>query len=96
MTAMVTGIKTNQGVLGVNQNVDATTTAPRPSGKSVATLLEVAEALGLATGIVTHRAHHPRDAGGDLRAYAEPRLGERRRAHRRSQRAAAARTSPAS
>jgi len=52
MTAMVTGIKTRQGVLAVSQNVRYNDCASA-NGRSVATLLEVSEALGLATGIVS-------------------------------------------
>ncbi len=86
MTAMVTGIKTKQGVLGVSQNVTYNDCASA-NGKSVATLLEVAEALGLATGIVstariTHAtpaatfAHTPnRDWESDAELTAEARAG---------------------
>ncbi|MBC7988228.1 MAG: alkaline phosphatase [Luteimonas sp.] len=86
MTAMVTGIKTKQGVLGVSQNVTYNDCASA-NGKSVVTLLEVAEALGLATGIVstariTHAtpaatfAHTPnRDWESDAELTAEARAG---------------------
>ncbi|MDR6841955.1 alkaline phosphatase [Pseudoxanthomonas sacheonensis] len=52
MTAMMTGIKTNQGVLGVTQEARYNNCASA-KGKSVASLLEVAEALGMNTGIVS-------------------------------------------
>ncbi len=52
MTAMMTGIKTNQGVLGVTQDARYNNCASA-KGKGVATLLEVAEALGMSTGIVS-------------------------------------------
>lgn len=52
MTAMVTGVKTEDGILSVNQNVvrgDYRTVA----GNELKTILEQAEERGLATGIVT-------------------------------------------
>ena len=52
MTAMVTGIKTRQGVLSVTQEAVYNNCASA-TGKNVATLLEVAEALGMATGVVS-------------------------------------------
>jgi alkaline phosphatase len=52
MTAMVTGIKTLQGVLSVDQRVRYGDCASA-RGKGVATYLEVAEALGMSTGIVS-------------------------------------------
>ena len=52
MTAMVTGIKTLQGVLSVDQRVKYDNCASA-KGKGVATYLEIAEALGLSTGIVS-------------------------------------------
>lgn len=52
MTAMMSGIKTNQGVLGVTQEARYNNCASA-KGKSVASLLEVAEALGMNTGIVS-------------------------------------------
>ena len=52
MTAMVTGIKTLQGVLSVDQRVKYDNCASA-KGKGVATYLEVAEALGMSTGIVS-------------------------------------------
>ena len=52
MTAMMTGIKTNQGVIGVAQAARYNDCASA-RGKSVATLLELSEAMGLATGVVT-------------------------------------------
>ena len=52
MTAMVTGIKTLQGVLSVDQRVKYGDCASA-KGKGVATYLEVAEALGMSTGIVS-------------------------------------------
>lgn len=52
MTAMVTGIKTLQGVLSVTQKVTNNNCASA-AGQGVATILEVSETLGLATGIVS-------------------------------------------
>ncbi|MGH8025142.1 MAG: alkaline phosphatase [Pseudoxanthomonas sp.] len=52
MTAMMTGIKTRQGMLSVTQEARYNDCLSA-KGKSVATLLEVAEALGMATGIVS-------------------------------------------
>jgi alkaline phosphatase len=52
MTAMVTGIKTRQGVIGVDQNATYGNCASA-RGKNVSTYLEVAEGLGMATGIVS-------------------------------------------
>jgi len=52
MTAMMSGIKTRQGVLGVDQNVTYNN-CQSAKGKRVATYLEVAEAIGMATGVVS-------------------------------------------
>ncbi len=52
MTAMVTGIKTRQGMLSVDQRATYNNCASA-KGKGVATYLEVAEAIGMATGIVS-------------------------------------------
>ena len=52
MTAMVTGVKTNDGFLSVNQNGvrrDHTTV----TGNQLTTILELAEDKGLSTGVVT-------------------------------------------
>ncbi len=52
MSAIISGIKTNEGVLSVNQNVihsDYKTV----KGNETTTLLEMAEKKGLATGVVT-------------------------------------------
>lgn len=52
MTAMVTGVKTNDGILSVNQNGvrrDHTTVA----GNELTTFLELAEQKGLSTGVVS-------------------------------------------
>ena len=52
MTAMVTGVKTNDGLISVNQNVvrgDHTTVA----GNELITVLELAEKEGLSTGVVS-------------------------------------------
>jgi alkaline phosphatase len=52
MTAIVTGVKTKDGLLSVNQNGvrgDHTTVA----GNQLTTILELAEGKGLATGVVT-------------------------------------------
>jgi alkaline phosphatase len=52
MTAMVTGVKTKDGLLSVNQNGvrgDHTTVA----GNTLSTILELAEDKGLSTGVVT-------------------------------------------
>jgi alkaline phosphatase len=52
MTAMVSGVKTRAGSLGVGQGVARGDAAAVPRGR-VATLLEEAEARGMSTGIVT-------------------------------------------
>lgn len=52
MTAMMTGIKTRQGVLSVDQGAIYNNCASARN-KGVATYLEVAEAIGMATGIVS-------------------------------------------
>ncbi len=52
MTAMVTGIKTNQGVLSVTQKAKYGDCASA-RGQGVVSMLELSEALGLATGIVS-------------------------------------------
>jgi len=52
MTAMVSGIKTKAGVIGVNQHVTRANCASM-KGNTVLTLLEGAEELGLSTGVVT-------------------------------------------
>jgi alkaline phosphatase len=52
MTAMMTGIKTRQGVLSVDQRVTYNNCASAKN-KGVATYLEVAEAIGMSTGIVS-------------------------------------------
>lgn len=52
MTAMVTGVKTKDGILSVDENVvrgDHTTVA----GNELTTLLEIAEDQGLSTGVVS-------------------------------------------
>jgi len=52
MTAIITGVKTKDGILSINENVvrgDHTTVA----GNELTTLLEIAEDKGLATGIVS-------------------------------------------
>ena len=52
MTAIITGVKTNEGTFGTNQNVvhaDYTTV----TGNEVKTLLEMAEESGRSTGVVT-------------------------------------------
>ncbi len=51
-TAMVTGVKTLNGVIGVNQTV-AVGDCASAQGQSVTTLFEQAEAQGLATGVVS-------------------------------------------
>lgn len=51
-TAMVTGVKTNNGVIGVNSNVKQGECAAE-AGNSVTTLFEVAEEKGLATGVIS-------------------------------------------
>lgn len=51
-TAMVAGIKTNQGVIGVTQHARHNDCASA-NGQAVASILEIAEALGLATGVVS-------------------------------------------
>ena len=52
MSAMMTGIKTNQGVLALTQSARYNDCASA-RGQGVATLLELSEAMGLATGVVT-------------------------------------------
>jgi alkaline phosphatase len=52
MTAMVTGVKTNDGVLAVNQNVTRGNCS-QVQGNTLTTILEHAEKAGKATGIVT-------------------------------------------
>ncbi|RNF86183.1 alkaline phosphatase [Lysobacter psychrotolerans] len=52
MSAMMTGIKTNQGVINVTQNARYNDCASS-RGQGVATLLEFSEAMGLATGVVS-------------------------------------------
>ena len=60
MTAMMTGAKANDGVLGVNQNVlNGDPDAAKVAANRLTTLLEQAEKQGLATGIVsTARVTH--------------------------------------
>ncbi len=53
MTAMMSGIKTRAGVIGVNQNVDRADCASS-IGNEVPTLLQQAASRGMATGIVTN------------------------------------------
>ncbi|HSH54606.1 MAG TPA: alkaline phosphatase, partial [Methylotenera sp.] len=54
MTAIMTGVKTNDGVLSVNQSVlKGEKDALFVKNNSVETLLEMAEKRGLATGVVT-------------------------------------------
>lgn len=52
MTAMVTGVKTNDGVLSVNQHVERGNCG-QVQGNTLTTILEHAEKAGKATGIVT-------------------------------------------
>ena len=52
MSAIVTGVKTNSGVLSVNQRV-ALGDAAAFAGNQVTTILELAERAGLSTGVVT-------------------------------------------
>ncbi len=51
-TAMLSGVKTRVGVIGVNQQVPKSDCSAQ-SGNEVTSLLEMAEQSGLATGIVT-------------------------------------------
>ncbi|MGV8841624.1 MAG: alkaline phosphatase, partial [Bauldia sp.] len=51
-TAMVTGVKTNQGVIGLNGSVTYQDCAAA-AGNEVTTIFEMAEAAGLATGVVS-------------------------------------------
>ncbi len=54
MTAIMTGVKTNDGIIGLNQNVSkGETDATLIHNNSVETLLEIAEKHGLSTGVVT-------------------------------------------
>lgn len=52
MTAMMTGVKTKAGVISVDQRVRRGDCASQP-GTELTTVLELAEIIGLATGIVT-------------------------------------------
>lgn len=52
MTAMVSGLKTDVGVIGVDEDVERGN-CKSSKGNEVATLLEMAEIKGLSTGIVT-------------------------------------------
>jgi alkaline phosphatase len=52
MTAIVSGVKTRSGVIGVNESV-AVGDFAAARGNSLATILDVAESRGMATGIVT-------------------------------------------
>jgi alkaline phosphatase len=52
MTAIVTGVKTRSGTIGVNENV-ALGDFRAVAGNTLATILDVAESRGMATGIVT-------------------------------------------
>ncbi len=52
MTAIVTGVKTDAGTLGVDQNIERGDCAS-VAGNELNTALELAEVAGLATGIVT-------------------------------------------
>jgi alkaline phosphatase len=52
MTAIATGVKTRSGTLGVNENV-AMGDFAAVAGNSLATILDIAESRGMATGIVT-------------------------------------------
>ena len=80
MTAMVTGVKTRSGVLGVDdpsrdRRLHRAATRPR-----CPTLLERAERRGLCDRRRHHHHGHARDARRLLRAHAGARLGERREA----------------
>ena len=52
MTAMMTGVKTRIGIVGVNQNVERGQASAVP-GNTLMTLLEQAETMGLATGVIS-------------------------------------------
>ncbi|MEQ9561330.1 MAG: alkaline phosphatase, partial [Woeseiaceae bacterium] len=53
-TAMVAGIKTNDGAISVDQSIDRTeTSAEVTAAKSVRTILEQAERRGMSTGVVS-------------------------------------------
>jgi alkaline phosphatase len=52
MTAIVTGVKTRSGVIAVNENV-AIGEFTAVAGNSLASILDIAEARGMATGIIT-------------------------------------------
>jgi alkaline phosphatase len=52
MTAIVTGVKTRSGTIGVNENV-ALGDFKSVAGNSLATILDIAESRGMLTGIVT-------------------------------------------
>ena len=52
MTSMMTGVKTNIGVIGYNQNTTRCQAATA-SGNELMTLLEQAESIGMATGVIS-------------------------------------------
>ena len=52
MTAMMSGVKTNQGVIGVDQSAVYNDCASG-QGREVVSLLELAESAGMATGIIS-------------------------------------------
>lgn len=52
MTAMISGIKTKAGVIGVTPNITRRNCAST-AGQQVISLVELAEAVGLSTGVVT-------------------------------------------
>ena len=64
MTAMMSGLKTDVGVIGVDEDIvrgDCSTVA----GNEVVTALELAEIKGLSTGIIS-TSYHPCNPSGNL------------------------------
>ena len=77
-TAMMTGVKLKNDLLGVNAEAIHNDCASAMANK-VTTLVEMAEMAGMSTGAVTHGAHHPRHARRPPTPTRQPRLGIRRR-----------------
>ena len=77
-TAMMTGVKLKNDMLGVNAQAIYNDCASAMANK-VTTLVEMAELAGMSTGAITTTRHHPRHSGRHLLPHAEPRLGGRRR-----------------
>ena len=75
MTAMMSGIKTRAGVIGVNQYADRAD-CQSSQGTEVPSLMQDAAARGLATGIVTTTRITHANTGGHLRTHPGTRLGK--------------------